>query len=323
MLKFLSSKRDLVVDLIVLGLIALFFLSYFDPRLLFLKTTINGGDTGSHYYSAQYLKEVLLPQGKIMGWLPANYAGFPLFYHYFPLPFLLAALLGGLIPLQIAFKLITVLGTFLLPFCVYLMFRLLKYEYPAPILGALFSLAFLFNERNSMWGGNIPSTLAGEFSFSLSLAVMVVFLGTLYRGLTEKKHLVINAFLFFLMGFSHGYTTMYFVLLSSFFLFGKDWLKNLGYLLRVYALGGMFLAFWFLPFIVNLPWVVPFHIIWHFGSIWEVLPPVLTPFFVLSLLTLLLNFRGRRTIFFAFAMLQISTGSFSGSGKTMTRSLFT
>lgn len=303
--RLLQDKRTLV-DIIILLFIGAFLLSFFRPDLLLLKTTTAGGDTASHYYTAQYLRDVLLPQGKIMGWLPANYAGFPVFYHYFPLPFLLMALLSYLIPLQISFKLITVLGTFLLPLCVYLMFRTMEYEYPVPVVGGIFSLAFLFNERNSMWGGNIPSTLAGEFSFSLSLAVFVVFLGTFYRGIREDKHILLNAFLFFLMGFSHGYTLVFFGFLSFFFLLGRDFVRNLWYMFRVYALGGMFLAFWFLPFLANAPYVTPFHITWHFGSPWEVLPPVLIPFFVLSAAALALNLRDRRTHFFAFALL-IST----------------
>lgn len=205
-LLFVRKRNVLMVDILLLLFIVIFLLFYFQPKLLFLPTTINGGDTGSHYPTAMHLKEVLLPQGKIMGWMQGNYAGFPLFYHYFPFPFIMMALLSFLIPMQVAFKLISVLGIFLLPFTVYFAFRFMKYEFPIPIFGAIFSLAFLFNQGNSMWGANIPSTLAGEFCYSIGFAFVILFLGSLYRGVAEKRYLVFNALLIFLIGFSHAYT---------------------------------------------------------------------------------------------------------------------
>ncbi|HVN66902.1 MAG TPA: 6-pyruvoyl-tetrahydropterin synthase-related protein, partial [Candidatus Sulfotelmatobacter sp.] len=193
------KERAWPVDLAIFLLIYLFLFSFFDPRLLLSLTTTAGGDTGSHYYTAVYLKNVLLPSGKIMGWLMGNYAGFPLFYHYFPLPFIIMALLGFVIPLQIAFKLVSVLGIFLLPLCVYLAFRLLEYEFPVPIGGAVLTLPFLFMEANSMWGANIPSTLAGEISYGLGISLCFLFFGSLYAGLREKKYILGNAGLLFLL----------------------------------------------------------------------------------------------------------------------------
>ena len=185
------------------------------------KTITTGGDTGSHYNTAVYLKEVLIPRGKIMGWMQGNYAGFPLFYHYFPLPFVLMVLLSYVIPMQIAFKIVSVLGVFLLPLCVYAAFRLLKYEFPIPILGAVLSLSFLFMEANSMWGANIPSTLAGEFSYGIGISIAFLFFGTLYAGITENKYLLLNAFLVFLLGLSHGYAIIFAGVIASYFIFTR------------------------------------------------------------------------------------------------------
>ena len=178
-----------VVDIFILITIFLFLLCYFEPQHLFSKTTITGGDTGSHYYTAQYLKDYLLPKGKISGWCQGNLAGFPILQYYFPLPFLMMNFLSLIMPLQVAFKLITVIGTFLLPFATYLFFRFLKQPFSVPIIGALFSLSFLFNEGNTMWGGNIPSTLAGEFCYSLGFTLSIMWLGLLYYNISEKKGL--------------------------------------------------------------------------------------------------------------------------------------
>ncbi len=53
-----------------------FAASYVPASLLFSSTITNGGDMGSHYYPAFYLREVLLPRGQLMGWCLGNYAGY-------------------------------------------------------------------------------------------------------------------------------------------------------------------------------------------------------------------------------------------------------
>jgi len=302
MIQLLWRKKELLTDLLVFLFIYLFLLSYFKPGLLFLKTTICGGDTGSHYINAVYLKEVLLPQGKIMGWMPGNYAGFPLFYYYFPLPFILAVLFSYLIPLEISFKLITVLGTFLLPLCLYFSFRALKYDFPAPILAALFSLVFLFNQGHSMWGGNIPSTLAGEFCFSLAMALAFLFLGTLYRGVKEQKRLLLNAVLIFLVGLSHAYGLIFCLLLGGYFLL-TGIKNNWRYLLGVYGLGFILLSFWLLPVLADLTFTTQMTLHWTIGNLWEVLPPILLPLLALSLAAFWLKRRDARTGYFAYTVL--------------------
>jgi len=289
------------IDLLVLLLIFIFLISFFEPKYMLSKTITTGGDTGSHYYTAVYLKEVLLPKGKIMGWLQGNYAGFPLFYHYFPLPFLIMVLLSYVIPMQIAFKLVSVLGVFLLPFCVYLAFRLLEYEFPIPILGALAALPFLFMEANSMWGANIPSTLAGEFSYGIGISLLFLFFGTIYSGIKSKNKILLNAFLVFLLGLSHGYAVIFSGVIGSYFLFTrKAFWDNFKYLFYVYGLGFLLLGFWIIPFFGTLPWVTEYVTAWYIKSIFEVLPRILWPFLILSAGALFLNLFDRRSWYFAY-----------------------
>jgi hypothetical protein len=302
MLKFLSEKKELIIDVLVLLCITLFILNFFDPKLLFLKTTINGGDTGSHYPNAVHLKEVFLPQGRIMGWMQGNYAGYPLFYHYFPLPFLLAVLGSFILPLEITFKLATVLGSFLLPFAVYFAFRALKYKFPVPIFTAVFSLPFLFNQGNSMWGGNIPSSLAGEFCYSLGLAFVFLLLGTLHQGVKEQRFTVLNAALIFLTGFSHAYTLIFSLMLGSYFLF-TDFRRNYKYIFSAYSLGFLFLACWLLPVLANAPYTTSFVFRWTINSPLEVFPAILIPFMVLAAISLVLNRKDERMNYFLYLVL--------------------
>ena len=300
----------LAADLCGLLLLTLFILSYF-PRDLLARTTINGGDTGSHYPTFVYLKEVLLPQGKIMGWMPGNYAGFPLFYHYFPLPFLVAAAMSLFISLEVSFKLMTILGTLLLPFSIYFAFRSLEYEFPVPIIAAVFSLPFLFNQGNSMWGGNIPSTLAGEFCYSLGVAFVFLMLGSLYQGVKENKLLVFNSVLIFLIGFSHMYTLIFSLIIGAYF-FLTNPKRNIKYLFGVYALGFLYLAFWFLPLLGNAAWTTSFVFRWTLHSLFEVFPVVLIPFLGLSALAIIANFKDGRTRYFIYLLLSCVVVYFVG-----------
>ncbi|MBF0527628.1 MAG: hypothetical protein HQK56_21320, partial [Deltaproteobacteria bacterium] len=107
---WLVKNREVLIDALILVLIWVFLLSFFEPHYLFSQTITTGGDTGSHFYTAKFLKDNLLPLGRITGWCPGNYAGYPVFQFYFPLPFVLMAFLAYLIPLTISFKLISIAG---------------------------------------------------------------------------------------------------------------------------------------------------------------------------------------------------------------------
>src|SRR5665811_2144658 len=96
---------------------------------------------------------------------------------------LMIAIFNFVLPYGVSFKLATVLGVFLLPLAAYLLGKLFRFREPFPLLAAVMSLAFLFSESFSIYGGNILSTLAGEFGYSLAFALIFIFLGTLYRGM--------------------------------------------------------------------------------------------------------------------------------------------
>ena len=277
-----KSRVESLTDVTVLCLIFIFLFSYFRPEYLFSLTT-TGGDTGSHYATAQYMRDVLLPQGRISGWTMGNYAGFPLLRFYFPLPFILMALLSQVIPLQIAFKLITILGVFTLPLCCYAALRLMDQRFPVPAAGAIFSLFFLFMEANSMWGGNILSTLAGEFAYGIGMSLAVLFAGTLYRGIRDGRYLALNAVLVFFIGFSHGYALLFAASMSTFFLFDRAcFLKNGIYLFKIHVLGFLLLGFWLLPLIGDMTYTTAYADQWFIKSPLKIFPYILWPPMVLA-----------------------------------------
>jgi hypothetical protein len=283
-------KDEDLVNLLVLIIIFLYLLSAFKPSLILQESTTTGGDTASHYYSAYFMKHNLLPKGKVVGWTQGNYGGFAIFQFYFFLPFLAMALLSYIIPLEISFKLISILGTFLLPLTAYLSLRAMRFKFPIPISSAVFMLPFLFMEANSMWGGNIPSTLAGEFSYSLSLSLTVLFLGVLYRELEEgtRRHLI-PVLLLVMITFTHVYTLLLAVLSSAFFLVERKrekFVDNLVFLFKIYLLSFLLVAFWAVPMVWKLSYTTPFAVVWDIKGLGEVFPTILVPFYILALIGL-------------------------------------
>ena len=149
----------------------LFVFLHLKPSLLFANTTPSGGDMGAHVWAPAYLRDHLLPHGRLSGWAPDWYAGFPTLTFYFPLPSLAIVILDFVLPYGIAFKLVTVMGLLALPAAAFAMARLLGLRGPTPACMAVLTVPFLFERSYTIYGGNIPSTLAGEFSFSISLTL--------------------------------------------------------------------------------------------------------------------------------------------------------
>jgi len=272
--KWLRALIDLAEVGTALGMIA----SYYPRALMLSPTTTNGGDMASHFYPVVYLRDTLLPRGEITGWCPGNYCGYPLFQFYFPLPFVVIALLGDLIPVTVAFKLGTVFGIFLLPVCSYLGLRLAGIAFPGPALGALTPLCFLFMEANSMWGGNIPSTLAGEFTFSIGLALAVLFLGALRWSIAHGRGRLWCGVLEALVGLSHGYTLLWAGMGSLGELIAvRGWWSRVRTLVVVHGLAILLMGFWLFPLLAYGAWTTSYNHVWIINSWREVMPPILWP----------------------------------------------
>jgi hypothetical protein len=255
----LDRRWQVALDRVVFLVIGVILLVYFPVQLLISSSTTTGGDTGAHIYTPWYLRYHLLPRGQISGWAPGWYAGFPMLQFYFPLISLFQAFLSFVVPYEVAFKLGTVLGTFFLPVAAYVLFRLVRFPWPTPALGALAAVGFLFMTSYSIYGGNIPSSLSGEYGFSLSLGLSLVFLGLLYRLATEEKgRPLLAASMLALAVLSHLLPVIVAVLLSPLLLFwalrehgARRALTRFG---SVFALSFALTGFWSIPFLVRLPY---------------------------------------------------------------------
>ena len=117
-----------------------------------------------------------------------------------------------------AVKLVTVLGVLALPATCWAAFRVLHLREPAPLLAACAATVFLFmsqvtpTQQFTIWGGNIASTMAGEFPFSISFALLPLALAVLWRVCEDGKGWRAAALLVAAVVLSHILTTIVLVL---------------------------------------------------------------------------------------------------------------
>ena len=218
------------------------------PQIL-VANTPTGGDMGAHVLLPQVLRDVLLPSGRIFGWSSTWYAGFPALYFYFPIPALITVLLDVFLPYGVAFKLVTVVGLVGLPAATYGFVRLLGFSRPVSGLAALTGSMFVLMESFSIFGANMKSTLAGEFSFSWSFALSLLYLGVVARDTRlGKRFAPLAGILLALTALTHIVTTMIVVAASVSLLFRRNGPRTV---ITSWALGFAISAFWALPLAVR------------------------------------------------------------------------
>jgi hypothetical protein len=239
---------------VVLALAVLFVFVQLQPRLLFANTTPAGGDMGAHVWGPAYLRDHLLPHFRITGWAPDWYAGFPALHFYFPLPSFAIVVADALIPYNVAFKLVSVSGLLAMPVAAWFFAKSAGLRHPGPVIVGLATLPFLFNRTFTIYGGNIPSTLAGEFSFSISLALALVFLGLVARGLEDGRRTGLAAVVLAATGLCHLLPTVFAVVVALVLLALRPGRKQAAHVGVALFVGALLAAFWSFPFLVRLPY---------------------------------------------------------------------
>jgi len=296
-----GASWDTVATGLVVACCAAFVFITVDPRLILSENTPTGGDMGSHVWGPMALMRDILPHGRLTGWSPDWYAGFPAFQFYMVVPMLavvilhvgvrspllvlsLPAVLALLplgwfvprlaryrwalfgvgaflallvlpVPYGVSFKLVVVSGMVALPVAAWALGRLAGAPFPVPPALALGSLFFLYNiepTRNSgtgnIIGGNLTSTMAGEFSFSISLTLGLLYLGFLLRGVRTGEGRATAAVLLALCGLCHIIPAFYMLVATGLALVIWPGRARLRWFLPVGPVAGLLAAFWVLPF---------------------------------------------------------------------------
>ena len=165
----------------------------------------------------------------------------------------LLALLAVPMPYGVALKLVAIAGVVALPAAVWAMTRLGGVGAEGQALAAVATLLFLFDQSFNIYGGNLMSTMAGEFAYSLGVACAVVYIGVAARGMQTGRHRVLAGGLLALTGLLH--------LFSAFFALGaaaalllvlpwqaRAWRRRLAWTVTSGALAAALSAWWVLPF---------------------------------------------------------------------------
>ena len=246
------SPRERWIGFVTSAVASLYVWFTLQPDLLLANTTTNGGDTGAHVWWPAYLRDHILPKWRLTGWAPDWYAGFPAGVFYFPLPSLLIVFLDVFLPYNVAFKMVTVLGPVMLPVAAYSFARGIGARWPGPPLFAVATLPFLFYTGYTIWGGNLASNLAGEFSFTIALAIGLFFMGALARALDERKGLALPTVLLAATVMSHLIVAVFVAVGAVVIWLQRRPAKNFRVALPIAGVGFLLTAIWSVPLVLRL-----------------------------------------------------------------------
>lgn len=277
-----GSKWLAIMGVSLSSLIILLVLS---PELILTATTPAGGDMGAHVLGPAFLRDELLPRGRIQGWSNSWFAGFPIFYFYFPLPSLTIVFLDLFLPYGVAFKIVSVLGLLALPGAGYYFARSMGFGRGVSTVTATAAAAFAFleNPTPQIFGGTIASTLAGEFSYSWSFSLALVYLGLMTRTIHDDRKYGPWAALFLaLTALTHVITTITAVFATLVMLV---WKKGRQFVPVTWGLGFAIAAFWALPLLARLNMTTDMN--WQpLRGVDEFAPPEMWPIMVAGLVGL-------------------------------------
>ena len=153
-----------------------------------------------------------------------------------------------------SFKLVTALGLIFLPLVCWAFAKLADLPFPIPPLAAAASLLFIFNRQpvyentGNIIGGNFQSTMAGEFAFSISLTLAVLYLGVAARGLRTGRHRALAAVLFALAGLCHLIPAFFVLACTAALFVVRPARARVKWLATMVPVAGLLTAFWVLPF---------------------------------------------------------------------------
>ena len=163
---------------------------------------------------------------------------------------LLGALSVLVVPVHygMAIKWVTVVGLVVMPAAGWLTGRLAGLPFPGPALTAVATLPFVFDRSFNIMGGNLMSTMAGEFAFTLAVAACLVYIGLMVRGLETGRGRAAAAVLLALTGLFHLLVAFYALVASAVALLVRPSREALRWLLTTGLVASLCSAFWVLPF---------------------------------------------------------------------------
>ena len=156
-------------------------------------------------------------------------------------------------PYGVSLKLVTIAGVVALPVAVWAMTRLGGISAEGQALASVATLLFLFDRSFNIYGGNLMSTMAGEFAYSLGLASAVLYIGVAVRGMQTDRHRILAGALLALTGLMHLFSAFFALAAAAALLLvlpwrAAEWRRRLVWTVSSGALAAALSAWWVLPF---------------------------------------------------------------------------
>ena len=281
-MKLFKYKVFLNINQIYFYLLAILILRL---DLVFLNTMPTGGDMGAHVVPIKFFIDNFITNFKLNGWSNDWFAGYPLYYFYFPLPAVITFILNLFFTYSIAFKLM-VIGSILIT--IYSFEKLLrKSNEKFSIFGFIAGLTYVLTESFTIYGGNLASTLAGQFSFTYSIAFANLAIAVITKSSNKNKHVISAIFL----GCSLLSHLIPFIIYGAIYLF--FWVKTKNTKIEKFSSLLIFSALtvrFTTSLIANLEFTTNMGYT-PYTKLSDLIKSDITPFVVISLLIILINFR--------------------------------
>ena len=208
-------KNNLFIR-VALGSLLIIFLRI---ELVFSDLLPTGGDMGAHIVPTKFFVTELFNNFKLSGWSQDWFAGYPVYYFYFPLPPIITSLLNFIFPFSISFKTMVLISQVLLVVSIEMLMRKNSREFSFYGFGV--GLLYLLTESFTIFGGNLASSLAGQYSFTYSIAFGNLSIFYLVKS-KYKYSLEIAALLIGLSVLSHLIPFMIYLPIFAFYFLKSD-----------------------------------------------------------------------------------------------------
>lgn len=272
-------------------------------ELIFSGSLPTGGDMGAHIVPTSYYSNELFRNFNLSGWSNDWFAGYPLYFFYFPLPAIIASIFDLILSFAVSFKLMVLFSQLLLVSSIEHLLRK-KNEFSA--LGFLSGVVFLLTESFTIYGGNLASSLAGQYSFTYSLAFANFSIYFLKKQNTDFS-LILSSIFFSWTLLSH---IIPFIIYSPFFLYyfikhkSEVSTKFVSYLIFIFlSLKFLFSLFFNLEFTTNMTYS-------PFTQISDLIKNDMFPFIFGAIIFILINIKKGEKVVFTFSLYLISTSLF-------------
>ena len=208
-------KNNLLIK-VALGSLLLIFMRV---ELVFSDLLPTGGDMGAHIVPTKFFVTELFNNFKLSGWSQDWFSGYPVYYFYFPLPPIMTSFLNFLFPFSISFKTMVLISQVLLVVSIEMLMRKNSKEFSFYGFGV--GLLYLLTESFTIFGGNLASSLAGQYSFTYSVAFANLSLFYLIKS-KQKYSTEIAALLIGLTVLSHLIPFMIYLPIFAFYFLKSD-----------------------------------------------------------------------------------------------------